>query len=163
MFIHDLGFPFASFGDAQRLGLKQGVHLLSVTRERIHQSLFSEFETPTEKMHCVRNIISADGTPIMIDTSYLPPSFSNSVGDLGGKLASDALRDHGEHFHTARILVAANPASDEAQKAFAIPNGYPTLRRIYQLTTSNSSLSIFGISESPFDCLACLVELEVSK
>ncbi|RWM38700.1 GntR family transcriptional regulator [Mesorhizobium sp.] len=158
-FIRDLDFCVTSLGDAQRSGLRPPVQLTSVTRERIRDPAFSEFDAPTGTMLCIRNIISTDVTPIMFDTSYLPLSLNDKVVDeFGDKLVTEVLREQGTCFHTTRLLIDAAPASEEAQHAFRIPNGYPTLRRLYQLTTLDPSFSVFGIAESPFDRLSCSVE-----
>ena len=34
------------------------------------------------------------------------------------------------------------------------------LRRLYRLSTTDKSFSVFGVTESPFDRLACVVELD---
>ncbi|RUU94419.1 MULTISPECIES: GntR family transcriptional regulator [unclassified Mesorhizobium] len=160
-FIRDLNFCVTSTGDSLRFGQRPSIQLTSVTRERIRNPAFSEFDAPTGKMLCIRRIISAEETPIMFDTSYLPLSLNDKVVDeFGEKFVSDALRDQGRRFRKTKLLVDAAPASEEAQQAFGIPNGYPTLRRLYHLTTADPSFSVFGIAESPFDRLACSVELE---
>lgn len=162
-FIRDLDFSFTSLGDAKRLGLEPSLRLVSVTREKIREPAFSALDAPDGTMLCVRKVISANGTPIMYDTSYLPIALSDEVVDeFAEKFVGEALRDHGTRFLKTKLLIDAAPASDEAQQAFEIPNGYPTLRRLYQLTTEDPSFSVFGIAESPFDRLACTVELEIT-
>ncbi|MCT2581263.1 MAG: GntR family transcriptional regulator [Mesorhizobium sp.] len=160
-FIGDLDFSFTSLGSAQKHGLKLSIHLTSVTRERIQHSVFNDFDTPIGTMHCIRKIISVDGTPIMFNTLFLPLSLDGKIIDeLGDTFASKALRDHGIRFRKTRLLIDAAPASEEAQQAFGIPNGYPTLRRFCHLTTADISFSVFGIAESPFDRLACTATLQ---
>lgn len=162
-FIRDLDFSLTSFDDALRLGLKPAIHLVSLTREKILEPAFDVLEPPDELMLCVRKVISADGTPIMYDTSYLPRSVNDEVVDeFGEKFISDALRDHGTKFTKTKLLIDAAPASEQARQTFAIPNGYPTLRRLYRLSTTDKSFSVFGVTESPFDRLACVVELDAS-
>jgi DNA-binding GntR family transcriptional regulator len=160
-FIRDLDFSLTSHEDALRLGLKPSIRLVSLTREKIADSAFDVLEPPEGLMLCVRKVISADGTPIMYDTSYLPRSLNDEVvEEFGEKFISDALRDHGTKFIKTKLLIDAAPASEEAQQTFSIPNGYPTLRRLYRLSTTDKSFSVFGVTESPFDRLACVVELD---
>ncbi|MEI9411869.1 MULTISPECIES: GntR family transcriptional regulator [unclassified Mesorhizobium] len=160
-FIRDLDFSLTSYDDALRLGLKPSIHLISLTREKIQDPAFDVLEPPAGLMLCVRKVIFADDTPIMYDTSYLPRSVSDQVLDeFREKFISDVLRDHGTQFTKTKLLIDAAPASDEAQQTFAIPNGYPTLRRLYRLSTKEKSFSVFGVTESPFDRLACVVELD---
>lgn len=160
-FIRDLDFSLTSFDDALRLGLKPSIRLVSLTREKIRDPAFDVLEPPDGLMLCVRKVISTDDTPIMYDTTYLPRSLSDEVVDeFSEKFISDALRDHGTQFTKTKLLIDAAPASEEAQQTFAIANGYPTLRRIYRLNTTDKSFSVFGVTESPFDRLACVVELD---
>lgn len=160
-FIRDLDFSLTSFDDALRLGLKPSIQLISLTTEKIVDPAFDVIEPPDGPMLCVRKVVSADGTPIMYDTSYLPRSLGDEVVDeFGDKFISDALRDHGTRFTKTKLLIDAAPASEQAQQTFAIKNGYPTLRRVYRLNTTDASFCVFGVTESPFDRLACVVELD---
>lgn len=162
-FIRDLDFSLTSQDDALRLGLKPSIHLVSLTQEKIHDPAFEMLEPPGGLMLCVRKVISTDGTPIMYDTSYLPRSLSDKVVDeFGSKFISDALRDHGTQFTKTKLLIDAAPASEQSQQTFAIANGYPTLRRLYRLNTTDNAFSVFGVTESPFDRLACMVEIDAS-
>jgi DNA-binding GntR family transcriptional regulator len=163
-FIRDLDFSLTSFDDALRLGLKPSIHLVSLTQEKINDPAFDVLEPPDGLMLCVRKVISTDGTPIMYDTSYLPRSLSDEVVDeFGEKFISDALRDHGTQFTKTKLLIDAAPASEQAQQTFAIRNGYPMLRRLYRLNTTDKSFSVFGVTESPFDRLACVVEIDAGQ
>ncbi|WOH80335.1 GntR family transcriptional regulator [Bradyrhizobium sp. BEA-2-5] len=161
-FIRDLDFSFPSRAKAQQRGLKSPIQLTSVTREKVRNPVLSEFDAPTGTMLCIRKIISIDGTPTMFDTSYLPLSLNHKVVDeVCNKFVSEALRDQGTCFRKTKLLIDAAPASEEAQQAFGIPSGYPTLRRLYQLTTEDPCFSLLGVTESPFDRLACAVELNI--
>ncbi|RWI54672.1 MAG: GntR family transcriptional regulator [Mesorhizobium sp.] len=160
-FIRDLDFSLTSYDDALRLGLKPSIHLISLTREKIQDPAFDVLEPPAGLMLCVRKVIFTDDTPIMYDTSYLPHSVSDQVlEEFRSKFISDALRDHGTRFTKTKLVIDAAPASDEAQNTFSVPNGYPTLRRLYRLSTTERSFSVLGVTESPFDRLACVVELD---
>lgn len=162
-FVRDLDFSLTFTRDVQLLGFKSPIQLTSMTRERIRNPVLSEFDAATGTMLCIRKTISIDETPIVLDTSYLPVSLSDKiVDDIENKLVSVALRDQGTRFCKTKLLIDAAPASEEAQQAFGIPNGYPTLRRAYQLTTGDPSFSLVGISESPFDRLAYTVEFDAS-
>ncbi|WP_375781058.1 GntR family transcriptional regulator [Bradyrhizobium sp. ma5] len=163
-FIRNLDFTFSSIGVAQRLGRNRPIQSTSVTREKIRNPVLSDFDAPTSAMVCIRKMLSVDGTPIMFDTSYLPLTLNDKVvAELGDKSVTEALRDQGTRFLKGRLLIEAAPASEEVQQAFGLPNGYPTVRRLYQLTTGDPSFSIFGITESPFDRLAWTIELDVSQ
>ena len=162
-FIRDLDFSLTSFDDALRLGLKPSIGLISLTREKIIDPAFDVLEPPDTLMLCVRKVIFADETPIMYDTSYLPGSVKDEIiEEFGERFIGDALRDHGTQFTKTKLLIDAAPASEQARQTFAIPNGYPTLRRLYRLSTTDKSFSVFGVTESPFDRLACVVELDAS-
>lgn len=163
-FIRDLDFSLTSQDDALRLGLRPSIRLVSLTREKITDFAFDVLEPPGDLMLCVRKVIFADDTPIMYDTSYLPRSLDDSVVDeFAEKFVGDALRDHGIEFIKTKLLIDAAPASEHAQQTFAIANGYPTLRRLYRLNTTDKSFSVFGVTESPFDRLACTVELDAER
>ncbi|TPK10453.1 GntR family transcriptional regulator [Mesorhizobium sp. B2-5-7] len=160
-FIRDLDFSLTSYENALRLGLKPSIELISLTREKIQDPAFDVLEPPTGLMLCVRKVILADETPIMYDTSYLPHPVSDQMLDeFRDKFIGDVLREHGTRFTKTKLLIDAAPASNEAQQTFALPNGYPTLRRLYRLSTTERSVSVFGITESPFDRLACVVEID---
>nr|WP_271610802.1 GntR family transcriptional regulator [Bradyrhizobium sp. CCBAU 21360] len=159
--IRELDFALASVEQAPRLELESHQSTV-VTWERIRNSALNRLDAPDEPMVCVRKIISVNGTLAIFDTSYLPLSFNDKlVDELGNKSVREALRNQGTRFRKTRLLIDAAPASEEAQRAFGIPNGYPTLRRLYHLTTGDPSFSVFGIAEIPFDRLAYAVELEI--
>jgi DNA-binding GntR family transcriptional regulator len=161
-FVRDLDFSLTSLGDAKRLGLTTSLQLISVTREAIRDPAFGVFEPPGGVMLCVRKVVAADGTPIMYDTSYLPLSLNDEViNEFAEKFVCDALRERGTRFTRTKVLIDAAPASAEAQQAFDVPNGYPTLRRLYRLSSTDPAFSVFGMAESPFDRLSCTVELAV--
>ncbi|TIQ37088.1 MAG: GntR family transcriptional regulator [Mesorhizobium sp.] len=162
-FIRDLDYSLTSHADALRLGLKPSIRLQSLTQEKIADPAFEVLEPPTGFMLCVRKVISADDIAVMYDTSYLPRSIDDEViNEFGEKFIGDALRERGTQFTKTKLLIDAAPASEQAQQIFSIPNGYPVLRRLYRLSTADRSFSIFGVTESPFDRLACTVELEAS-
>lgn len=163
-FIRDLDYSLTSFDDALRLGLKPAISLVSLGREKITDPAFDVLQAPAGLMVCVRKIIYADDTPIMYDTSYLPRSLSDEIAEeFGEKFIGDALREHGTRFTKTKLLIDAAPASAQAQMTFSIPNGYPTLRRLYRLSTTEKDFSVFGMTESPFDRLACIVELDAGQ
>lgn len=159
-FIRDLDYSLTSHADALRLGLNPSISLQSLTQEKIVDPAFDVLQAPAGLMLCVRKVISADGVPVMYDTSYLPRSLDEAIIDeFADKFVGDALREHGTEFTTTRLLIDAAPASEHAQQTFLIPNGYPVLRRLYRLNTTDKGFSVFGVAESPFDRLACTVEL----
>jgi DNA-binding GntR family transcriptional regulator len=161
-FVRDLDFSLTSLSDAKRLGLTTSLRLISVTREPIRDPAFGVFEPPGGVMLCVRKVVSIEGTPTMYDTSFLPLSLNDEVIDeFSEKFVCDALRERGTRFTRTKMLIDAAPASAEAQQTFDVPNGYPTLRRLYRLSSTDPSFSVFGMAESPFDRLSCVVELPV--
>lgn len=160
-FIRDLDFSLTSHHDALRLGLTPSIRLVSITTEKIADPAFDVLEPPSGLMLCVRKVISTDDTPVMYDISYLPRSLDDEViNEFGKRFIGDALRDHGTQFTKTKLLIDAAPASEQAQQTFAISNGYPMLRRLYRLNTTDASFSVFGVTESPFDRLACTVEID---
>lgn len=159
-FIRDLDFSLTSFDDAIRHGLKPSIQMIAITRERITDAAFETMGVPLSVLMCVRKIVLNDNVPIMYDTTYLPPNLPDHLVDrFSDRFVGDVLREHGTEFVKTRLLIDAAPASEQAQGAFQIPNGYPTLRRLYTLTTRDPDFSLYGIAESPFDRLACSVEL----
>ncbi|MGY5795536.1 GntR family transcriptional regulator len=161
-FVCDLDFTSTSPEGAKQSALGSTVEVTSVTRERISNPAFKVFGVAADIMHCVRSIISAEGMPILLDTSYVPLSLgSKIINEFEDKSLGDVLRGRGMRFNKKRLLVDAGPASKEVQHVFGIPNGFPTLRRLYQLTTYDPFFSVYGIAESPFDRLACRAELVI--
>ncbi|PRX23963.1 DNA-binding GntR family transcriptional regulator [Paraburkholderia sp. BL18I3N2] len=155
-FVFDIeDFLFSNFKDESRYTLERSVTAASVTRGKIAIPILREFDTPNETMRCVRSMIAVDGMPTIHDVLYVPLCFGDKIVDeLEGKSVGEVLRGQGVQFDEVKLLVGACPASDEAKVTFGISDGFPTLRRAYQLMTDNPSLSFFGVSESPFDRLA---------
>ncbi|MFU0505712.1 GntR family transcriptional regulator [Pseudaminobacter sp. NGMCC 1.201702] len=163
-FIRDLGFSFNSLEDARRLGLDVTIQLLSISNEKAKDPAFAIFDPPDRPMLCIRRVISIGETAVMHDTSYLPVQFDEAVmAVFASKLIMEALEERDVHFTTSKLLIDAAPASRDAQEVFEIPNGYPMLRRLYRLATEDPALFVLGIAASPFDRLACTVDLDLSK
>lgn len=157
-FTGDLHFSFTSLRDAEKQGLKLSAHLVSMTRERINDAAFSELDTPAGTLNCIRTTISVGGIPIALKTLFLPLSLDDKVVDkCASAFINEALSSRRMRFHRTVQLIDAAPASEEAQQAFGIPSGYPTLRRFSYLRSIDISLPIFGVAESPFDRLAWTV------
>lgn len=160
-FIRDLGVSFNSIADAKRLGLNVSVQLCSVSRERISDPAFDMFAAPGLPMLCVRKIIMIDQTALMHDTSFLPFQVDDDlIEQFSTRFVMEALSERGIRFTGTRLLIDAAPASREAQAVFDIPNGYPTLRRLYRLETIDPDIYVLGVAEAPFDRLACTIELK---
>lgn len=159
-FIRELDVWMTSLENAKKLGFQPSLELISITKEKITDPTFDVFPAPKEAMLCVHKTILADDIPIMFDASYLPASMDNDLVDLcGEKFVADVLADFGLPILNTRLVIDAAPASPGAQQVFSIPNGYPTLRRLYHLMTADPNVSVFGVVESPFDRLACSVNL----
>lgn len=160
-FIRDLQFSLTSLEDARRQGLTLSIDLISITREKIADPAFDFFQPPSDPMLCVRKVILVEGQPIMHDTSFLPVSLNDDVVDeFGKKFIRDALHERGTKFTKTKLLIDGAPASVEVERTFEVPNGYPMLRRVYKLGTEDPEFSVFGVAESPFDCLACTIEFD---
>lgn len=162
-FIRDLGFSFNSLEDARRMGLEAAIRLISISSERVEDPAFEIFDPTDRPMLCVRKIISIGATEVMHDTSYLPLHFGETFQDVfASKLVMEALEDSGIRFTASKLLIDAAPASRGDQEAFEIPNGYPMLRRLYKLTTQDPAVFVLGVAASPFDRLACTVDLDMA-
>ncbi|MCK1509395.1 GntR family transcriptional regulator [Bradyrhizobium sp. 18] len=135
---------------------KASLRLISVTREKIADAAMTVFKPPGEAMLCVRKIISfGDQVPAVYDSTYLSSDVDGDIIDeFSERLVTDALSRHSIRIRSVSHVIDAAPAAGEAAEVFAIPNGYPMLRRLYKFTTSKSGVTIFGILQSPFDRLA---------
>ncbi|CAD6563415.1 GntR family transcriptional regulator [Paraburkholderia sabiae] len=159
-FIREVDVCMSSQDDARRHGFDTKIELISITKERITDPALSVFELPNKVLLCVRKVIYADGVPIMYDSAYVPTNIADEIVDeFGERYIVDALRRHNVDIKDMSIIIDASPASVEAQRIFSIPNGYPTLRRLYDLKTKDPATFVIGIVESPFDRLACSVRL----
>jgi len=160
-FIRDLDFSFNSLEDARRLGLSASIRLLSAHQEAICDPQLGFLAPPSGPMFAVRKLILVDGMAVMYDTTYVPlPLDDVLVGAFAHELVMDVLAADGVTFTSTRMLIDAAPASKSLQEVLGLPNGYPTLRRLYRLETTDPGFSVVGIAESPFDRLACSIELE---
>ncbi|ESX00680.1 hypothetical protein X769_22540 [Mesorhizobium sp. LSJC268A00] len=137
------------------------IQLLSITREKISDPALRAFSPPVEAMLCVRKMIFfGDDVPIMYDATYLSSDVSDDIVDeFGESFVADALRRHDIKILDTSHLIDAAPAGGQAAEAFSVPSGYPMLRRLYKLNTNKPGTTIFGILYSPFDRLACSLNL----
>ncbi len=159
-FLRELDVWVSSMENARRLGFEPTMELISITKEKITDPTLSVFNPPDEAQLCVRKIIYADGTPIMYDAAYLSTDVPDAIVDeFGERFVIDALRRHKIELMDIRIVIDAAPASPGAQQAFSIPNGYPMLRRLYLIKTIRPGIRVIGVVESPFDRLACSINL----
>ncbi|RKR31498.1 MULTISPECIES: GntR family transcriptional regulator [Paraburkholderia] len=157
-FICELDACMSALDSARRLGFQPKMELVSLTKERIKDTTLSAFNPPDKVLLCVRKVIYADDVPIMYDSSFLPTDMSDEIVDeFGERFIIDALRRHDVTVKHMSLVIDAAPASPEAQQVFSVPNGYPTLRRLYNLKTDSPTMSVIGVVESPFDQLACSV------
>ncbi|CDZ64582.1 GntR family transcriptional regulator [Neorhizobium galegae] len=159
-FLRELDVWMSSMDNARGLGFKPTMELVSITREKIIDSTMSVFSPPEEAMMCVRKTIFADGSPIMYDATYLSSDVSDDiVEEFGERFVTDALERHSIVILNTRLIVDAAPAMGKAEDVFGIPSGYPMLRRLYKITTSDPGVTVFGVVVSPFDRLACSINL----
>lgn len=163
-FIRELGQSLTSLQDAKRLGFKPSIQLVSITREVISDQVFKIFNPPSNPLLCVRKLVLADGVPIMFDTAFAPVSIGDDMADeFGQKFIIDVLNERGTPVTGRTIMIDAAPASPKVQQFFSVPNGFPTLRRIYHHRTANPDFAVFGLVESPFDRMACMIDLTDHK
>lgn len=159
-FLRELDVWMSSMDNARRLGFKPDMQLISITKEKITDPTMSVFNPPDDALLCVRKVISADGVPIMYDATYVPAAMPDDiVQEFSERFVTDALHRHDIDVSNTRLVIDAAPASGAAQQALGIPNGYPMLRRLYLLTTTRPGVTIYGSVESPFDRLACSINL----
>ncbi|MPW11390.1 GntR family transcriptional regulator [Paraburkholderia sp. CNPSo 3155] len=154
-FILDFGFSLTRSVGRQPPVIEPQTTIVSVTREELSSFVFREFDVPIEPICCVRTLTSIATMPIVFDTLYVSQCFGDDIVDeLDRKSVGDLLHDRGIPVESSRLLIQARPASDEAKAVFSIPEGFPTLQRVYQLIAQDPVVSVFGVSESPFDRLA---------
>ncbi|RUV90124.1 MAG: GntR family transcriptional regulator [Mesorhizobium sp.] len=159
-FLRELDVWLSSMDNARRLGFTPSMRLLSITREKISDPAMSVFNPPAEAMLCVRKTIYADDLPIMYDATYLSSDVDDDiVEEFGERFVTDALERHAIDIVNTRIVIDAAPAAGKAEDIFAVPNGFPMLRRLYKVTTTVPTIAIFGVVESPFDRLACSITI----
>ncbi|MER8434819.1 MULTISPECIES: GntR family transcriptional regulator [Mesorhizobium] len=134
------------------------LRLLSVAREKIAEPAMQTFEPPEAAMLCVRKIVfSGDNSPIMYDAAYLSSDVDGHIVDeFGAGFVTSVLNRHNINITNIRIIIDAAPASGEPAEVFGIPSGYPMLRRLYHITTDKPEMTLYGITESPFDRLGCV-------
>ncbi len=150
--------------DARRMGFAPTLELLSVTKEKITDPTLSILKPPQQTLLCVRKVIFADGVPIMYDSAYVSPDVPDEIVDeFGERFIVDALRHHKIELTNMTLVIDAAPVSSGAQQVFAIPNGYPMLRRLYHIETKTPGFDVFGVVESPFDRLACSISFPAEK
>lgn len=159
-FVRNLDFSFNSLADAERLGMTASVQLISVSLEDPDGPVANAFGPLPDRMLCVRKIIAMDGDPVMHDTTFVAVDTPESlVRQFSSMLIMEAFKEAGARYTGTELLIEAAPASISIQQALEVPNGYPTLRRIYRITASDPAYTIFGVVEAPFDRLTCSIEL----
>ena len=163
-FLRELDVWMSSMDNARGLGFKPTLELDLITREKITDPTMGVFSPPGEAMLCVRKTILADGVPIMYDATYLSADVGDEiVEEFGERFVTDALERHSIQIRNTRLIVDAAPAMGKAEEVFGIPSGYPMLRRLYKITTNMAGVTVFGIVVSPFDRLACSINLPGNK
>jgi len=138
---------------------KAKVQAISITREKISDPTMDVLHPPKKVMLCVRKVVLADDLPFMYDTTYLSSDVSHDIIDeFGERFVVDALERHQIRVVKTQLVIDAAPASGEAEQVFGITNGYPMLRRLYKMETTDPAITVFGVVQSPFDQLACTIE-----
>ncbi|SDF81903.1 GntR family transcriptional regulator [Bosea robiniae] len=161
-FIREIDVSMTSLEQAMDSKLPLSITLVSLSWEAIGDRSFDLFSPPRGPMSCVRRVISIDNEPIMFDTTYVPVPLDHEImQEVSRKFVIDILKPTQTPVINKRLVIDAAPASTEAQSAFSIPVGYPTLRRLYHLTTRDPEFAVFGSVEAPFDKLACNIEIPI--
>jgi DNA-binding GntR family transcriptional regulator len=158
-FIRDLDASFTSVEDLEKSGQKASIQLLSIARRHIDQKTFAPLSPPSGYMLNVQKLIAVDGLVITYDSAFITSSLDDRLlKEFGHKFIYEALNEHGLPVIHTHVVIDAAPASPEVQQAFSVPNGYPTLRRLYRFKTIDPNVSVFGLAEAPFDRFACTIE-----
>ncbi|WP_206079020.1 GntR family transcriptional regulator [Allomesorhizobium camelthorni] len=141
------------------------VKLLSVTRERITDPTMQVFKPPQNAVLCVRKIVLfGDDAPVMYDATYVSADLDEAIIDeFGERLVTEALRRHSIEVFSASQIIDAAPAAGQPAEVFGVPNGYPMLRRLYKVDTSNPDITIYGVIQAPFDRMACSLNVRASE
>jgi DNA-binding GntR family transcriptional regulator len=161
-FIREIDVSMTSLEQAMDSKLPLSITLVSLSWEAIGDRSFDLFSPPQGPMSCVRRVVSIDEEPIMFDTSYVPVPMDHEImREVSSRFLIDILKATKTPVINKRLVIDAAPASAEAQSAFSIPVGYPTLRRLYHLTTRDPAFSVFGSVEAPFDKLACNIDIPI--
>ncbi|WP_238558654.1 GntR family transcriptional regulator [Paraburkholderia phenoliruptrix] len=142
----------------------QGIHLHSITREKIRDATLRSFDPPDRLMLCVRKTLLADGLPLVYDAVYLSSDVNDELLKLfENQLVTEVLAHHGIRIRNTRIIVDAAPAAGPVEDVFGVPAGYPMVRRCYRHTTTDPNITIFGYNQAPFDQLAWSVDFAQSE
>ncbi|WP_201724218.1 GntR family transcriptional regulator [Bradyrhizobium centrolobii] len=138
------------------------IRLISIAKEKISDPAMEMFNPPGDAMLCVRKMIFFAGEPpLAYDFTYLSPDVDDATIDkFGTRPVTEALGRHGIRIRNISYLIDASTAARQVAKAFAIPNGYPMLRRLYKITTTKKGLTIFGILQAPFDRLSYSLNIQ---
>lgn len=136
------------------------LRLISITREKISDSTLRGFNPPEGVMLCVRKVIYADDEPFLYDATFLSSEVDGEIIDeFGRSYVIDALDRHDIHVVNTDLIIDAAPAAGKVEEIFGIPTGYPMLRRLYKIRTSDPNITIFGVVQAPFDRLSCSISL----
>lgn len=135
------------------------VRVLSVTRERITDPTMNAIDAPGKTMLCLRKVIMSEGSPFIYDATYVSSDLSDEIiEECGERFVVDALKKHGITVVHTKIVIDAAPATNQTEEVFGVPSGYPMLRRLYKMTTTDPEITVFGVLQAPFDQLACSIE-----
>lgn len=139
--------------------------LLSITREKITDPTLDIFGPPDRTMLCVRKMIYFDDdVAVMYDATYLSSDVDEEIiEEFGESLVADALKRHSIDILNTSHVVDAAPADGRVAEIFGVPNGYPMLRRLYRVTTADPDITIYGVVQSPFDRVACSVDVAPAR
>lgn len=158
-FVRDLDLSFTSVEDLKRMGKKASMRLISVGRRKLEDPAFEALGAPFGYMLNIQKMISVDDVAITFDNAFITTSLDNHlIEEFGQKFIYEVLNAHGMEVTSTRVVIDAAPASREVQQEFGVPNGYPTLRRLYHFRTTDPGISVYGLAEAPFDRLACTIE-----
>jgi DNA-binding GntR family transcriptional regulator len=159
-FVRALDVWMTSLENIRHLGFRPRLELISITRERQIGSEMGVFGDVAGPLLCVRKKIFAGDLPLMYDVSYVPVNLDHGlIEQCSEKFIYDVLVENGFQIPEMNIIVDAAPASPAAETVFAVPTAYPMLRRFYRFGTADSAITVVGVVESPFDRVACSINL----
>ncbi|MGF6875758.1 GntR family transcriptional regulator [Paraburkholderia sp. MM5477-R1] len=136
------------------------VRPMSVTREKISDPTMSAIDAPDKVMLCVRKIVLFEDAPWMYDATYVSSELDDEiVEEFRERFVVDALKRHDINVTNTRLVIDAAPASGQVAEVFGVPNGFPMLRRLYRMITTEPHITVYGVVQAPFDQLACTIDL----
>lgn len=145
---------YGTLDDADYLGRPVGVAFRSTELLNPLISDFKVFDVSDGRHFCVKKIILVDGSPIAFDKTFITyPAPHEILDEFSEDFILRVLRRRKIPIERTNVYFDAAPASAEVASELGIPEGYPTIRNFYNPVLKDSTIRIYGVSESPFDRL----------